>query len=309
MKKQEREHLIVLICLLVAIAWVPGCSGDGGSPWSLDGWDAPGDAPSDAALDGDAPADVPAEVPDGVDHTDDLDCHQDIDIVFVIDVSTSMTWVLEQLASEVGAVWEYAVALSAHPDYDPAFGLVVFVDDVLVTNGGEPYAGVGDLQTEFNAWRAFCSTNAQPGGSSCTNSDCPENTLDALADAAETYAWRPSALHVAIHVTDDTFKEAPDRLCSSISPTIPVRHTYPETLGLLVDNEIRVGVFALRTGSPCPFPADKEPGFFAPWGSYPPIPEATGSRVWDLNQVQSGEISLTEAISGFVLEEWCTDFI
>ncbi len=299
-------HAAVLAALIAAMT--TGCSDDGGTPWTLDGWDVPGDAPSDADLDGDAPADVPAEAPDGVDHTGDLDCHQDIDIVFVLDVSTSMTWVLEQLASEIGSVWEYAVALSAHPDYDPAFGLVVFVDDVLVTNGGEPYASMEALQGEFNSWRAFCSTNAQPGGASCSNADCPENTLDALADAAEMYAWRPGALHVAIHVTDDTFKEAPDGLCSAFTP-IPVRHTYPETLALLVDNEIRVGVFAMRVGSYCTIPPDKEPGFFEPWGGYPPIPEATGSRVWELSQVQSGEISLTEAISGFVLEEWCTDFI
>lgn len=288
-----------------------GCSPGGGTPWYSDAGDVPWDGAEDGVTDGaaDGPSDTPLEAPDGVDHTGDVDCHQDIDIVFVLDVSTSMSWVLEQLATEVGAVWEYAVALSAHPDYDPAFGLVVFVDDVLVTNGGEPYPSVEALQAEFSSWRAFCSSNAQPGGSSCSNSDCPENTLDALADAATLYAWRPDALHVAIHVTDDTFKEAPDSLCSIIAPSIPVRHTYPETLDLLVTNEIRVGVFAMRVGSYCTTPPDKEPGFFEPWGGFPPIPEATGSRVWELSDVQSGEISLTEAISGFVLEEWCTDFI
>jgi hypothetical protein len=220
-----------------------------------------------------------------------------------------MTWVLEQLASETGSVWEYAVAMSPHPDYDPAFGLVVFVDDVLVTNSGEPYASAEALRAEFDSWRAFCSSEAQPGGSTCRNMDCPENTLDALSAAATHYPWRPEALHVAIHVTDDTFKEYPDSLCSSISPTIPVEHTYAETIDLLVADEIRVGVFAMRTGSPCPIPANKEPGFFAPWGDQESIPDATGSRVWELNRVQSGEISLTEAISDFVLEEWCTEFI
>jgi hypothetical protein len=295
--------------IILAASLLVACSGDGGTPWIMDGWDVTGDGADDAALDADGPADAPAETPDGVDHTGDIDCHQDIDIVFVLDVSTSMSWVLEQLASEIGSVWEYAVSFSAHPDYDPAFGLVVFVDDVLVTNGGEPYPSVEALQGEFNSWRAFCSSNAQPGGSSCTNMDCPENTLDALADATEMYAWRPGALHVAIHVTDDTFKEAPDSLCSVISPSIPVRHTYPETLDLLVTSEIRVGVFAMRAGSYCTTPPDKEPGFFEPWEGFPPIPEATGSTVWELDRVQSGEISLTEAIAGFVLEEWCTDFI
>jgi hypothetical protein len=177
-----------------------------------------------------------------------------------------------------------------------------------VTNEGEPYASMGDMQVEFTNWRAFCSSNAQPSGSPCTNMDCPENSLDALAAAAEHYAWRPGALHVAIHVTDDTFKEYPNGLCGGLSP-IPVQHTYAQTIDLLVAKEIRVGVFAVHASSACPFPANKDPGFFAPWAGQPSIPEATGSRVWLLNDVQSGAISLAEAISGFVLEEWCTEFI
>jgi len=291
--------------ILAAAAWAAACSDDGGGvPW--DGGDV---ADLDAPVEGpDAPLDSPGDVGDAVDHVDDVDCFQDIDIVFVIDVSTSMTWVLDELHDEIGAVWAFAEAISSHPDYDPAFGLVVFVDDVLVTNDGNPYASSADLQTEFNDWRTFCSSNSQPAGSSCMNGDCQENSLDALAAAAEHYAWRPGALHVIIHATDDTFKESPQMLCSEMSPTIPVEHTYSQTIDLLVAGEVRVGVFAMHV-SPCWTSADTEPGFFSSWGGQPSIPEATGSRVWDLTQVQSGAISLTEAIQGFVLEEWCTEFI
>lgn len=65
----------------------------------------------------------------------------------------------------------------------------------------------------------------------------------------------------------------------------------------------------MRSSSACSIPANKAPGFFEPWNGQPSIPDATGSRVWDLHDVQNGTISLTEAIQGFVLEEWCTEFI
>jgi hypothetical protein len=291
------------------IATGAGCSAyEGGAiPDAIDSQsDAEQDGVPEAPVDGEV--ETAYEIPEVPEPVEGPDCYQDIDIVFVLDVSTSMSWVLAALRDEIGAVWEYAVAMSDHADYDPMFGLVVFVDDVLVTNGGGPYASAADMQSQFESWRAFCSTEAQPGGNPCRNMDCPENTLDALAAAAQNYRWREGALHIAIHVTDDTFREAPGMLCSLLSPSIPVQHTYAEVISLLVEKEIRVGVFAVRS-STCPVPADKSPGFFAPWNGQDPIPTATGSRVWDLHDVQSGAISLTEAVQGFVLEEWCTDYI
>ncbi len=301
--KAKASGSIELLLMMLA-----GCGAGGGTP----GWDAidtAGELPPDSSPDAwpDTGPDSPADLPEAPDFVDDADCVEDVDIVFVIDVSTSMTWVLSTLRDEIAAVWSYAETISADPDYDPQFGLVVFVDDVLVTNGGAPYASAADLQAEFEDWRAFCSTEAQPGGSSCRNMDCPENTLDALAAAAEGFAWRDGAMHVVIFATDDTFKEAPNRLCSILAPSIEVQHTYPETLALLVDREIRVGVFANRTGT-C-LGGNAEPGFFSEWNTYPAIPIATGSQVWELPQVQSGAISMTEAIQGFVLDEYCTDFI
>ncbi len=299
----------VLTALVLAVS--AGCAPED-NPGLMDTGDGTVDTGlADTGLDtpADGPADLPAEAHETVDWVDDVDCLQDIDIVFVIDVSTSMSWVLGSLRDEIGAVWSYAESISGDPDFEPHFGLVVFVDDVQVTNDGNPYASAADLQAEFEYWRGFCSTEAQPGGSSCSNADCPENTLDALAAAADAWAWREGALHVAILATDDTFKEYPDRLCSSLAPTIPVDNTYTQAVVKLIEKEIRVGTFAAHSSGACPFPADKEPGFFAPWKGQPSIPQQTGSMVWDLAQVQSGAISLTEAIQGFVLEEWCTEFI
>jgi hypothetical protein len=300
----------IILPMALAIAAVR-CSPDDDSP-GFDVGDGLTDGPAaDTALDvgADTPSDLPGDDSGIVDWIDDVDCHQDIDIVFVIDVSTSMSWVLGTLRDEIVAVWDYTVAMSDDPDFTPHFGLVVFVDDVKVTNDGDPYANAIALRDEFDYWQGFCGSNAQPGGSSCSNQDCPENTLDALAAAAESFAWREGALHVAILATDDTFKEHPQKLCSSLMPSIQVQHTYSETIVELIDRQIRVGAFAAHTSAACGIPANKEPGLFAPWNGQPSIPQQTGSQVWDLHDVQSGTISLTEAVQGFVLEEWCTDFI
>ena len=99
--------------------------------------------------------------------------------------------------------------------------------------------------------------------------------------------------------------EAPGR--GGAGSGIPVQNTYTQTVVKLIENEVRVGVFAKHTGT-CSM-GNTEAGFFTPWGWQPSIPDQTGSLVWDLSQVQSGTISLTEAISGFVLEEWCTDYL
>lgn len=299
---------VLLTLLAMLVVQMQACSPDD-DPGLWDAMDVGGDtAGPDWGLDtaDETPADTAVET---TDVQDDVDCMQDIDLVFVLDVSTSMSWVLSTLRDEIAEVWSYVETISDDADFDPHFGLVVFVDDVQVTNSGLPYASAADLQTEFENWRAFCSSNAQPGGSGCTNQDCPENTLDALAAAADEFSWREGALHVAILATDDTFKESPDRLCSPLSPSIPVNHTYTQAVVKLIENEIRVGTFAAHSSSACSIPADKEPGFFTPWGGQPPIPQQTGSEVWDLSQVQSGAISLTEAVQGFVLEEWCTDYL
>lgn len=233
------------------------------------------------------------------------DCTQDIDILFVLDVSTSMEFVLEKLSEGIGEVWDYALTFSDEPDYEPKFGLVVFVDDVLVTNSGMAYNSSAELRGEFDRWRAFTSSNREPGGSPGLNDDCPENAIDALYEGAVNFPWRPGALHIIIFATDDTFKESPATLGSA---NIVVQHTYSEVLSEVLAREIRVAAFAAHTGV-CWDHNNAEPGFFTDYNGMASLPEATGGSSFDIMDVANGTINLTEAIKGIILEEYCTPYI
>jgi len=269
---------------------------DGQADPAPDGTDPFGDTPPDLI---DAPPPYDA-APDDVE-----DCTQDIDILFVLDVSTSMSFVLDRLSGGIEEVWNYALTFSDEPDYSPEFGLVVFVDDVLVTNGGLPYDSASSLRSEFDEWRAFTSSNDEPGGSPGFNDDCPENAIDALFAGATQFPWRPGALHIVIFATDDTFRENPETLGSA---DLVVQHTYTEVLSEVLAREIRVAAFSAHVGV-CWDGNDGEPGFFTPYEGNPPLPEATGASVFDIQDVASGTISLTESIKNVILDEWCTPFI
>jgi len=266
----------------------------------------PPDAPGDEA--GDVPeedaAEIPAEVTDEstAPEVDATACY--LDVVFVLDVSTSMTSVLDALQAGIGDVWSYAAGLTLFAQ----FGLVVFVDDVQVTNGGAPWASAADLQAEFARWRAFCGSESEPGGSAGTNWDCPENTIDALWQAVDRFSWRAGSTRVVIFATDDTFVEPPATLGSGY---LLVHHTYADLVTHLRDNQIRVAVFAAHDSDNCAIPPvyNTEAGFFAPWGGTAALPDATGARVFDVDGVRAGSISMTEAINDVILEEFCTPYL
>ncbi|MBI5488351.1 MAG: hypothetical protein HY905_13540 [Deltaproteobacteria bacterium] len=320
-----RDHHARRICLgglaLLAAAVLPACSeDDSGSGGCTDEscaarcrtlgstggrcsagnclCDGAGDADADGGADADA--DVDADVVSEGDGT----CIENIDIVFVLDVSTSMTPILQALHDGIGDVWAYARGI----DPEAQFGLVVFVDDVLVTNGGNWYATVDDIQNEFDAWRDFCSSNGEPGGDPGMNDDCPENSLDAIWAGATSFPWRDNALHVIFHATDDTFAENPGTLGTS---WIEVQHNYPEVLAELRTREIRLAAFAAHDSSDCAIPPvhNTEPGFFAEWGGDPALPTGTGAQVFDIQEVMSHTLSMTEAINDVILDEYCTPFI
>ncbi|MBV1857307.1 MAG: hypothetical protein KUG77_02770, partial [Nannocystaceae bacterium] len=71
-------------------------------------------------------------------------CEQDIDVVFVMDVSTTMGPFLGALADQMLAV-DQAIAALNLPSA-PHYGLVVFVDDFALLGKGQPYADAAALQ-------------------------------------------------------------------------------------------------------------------------------------------------------------------
>lgn len=224
-------------------------------------------------------------------------CSDTLDVVFVLDVSSSMAADLGRIRSGMGDIWNAARALTSTAQ----FSMIVFVDDVLPVNHCAPFASLSDLQDAFDQWASFCSSDENPV-SHATAMDCPENSLDALY-AATACPWRTPSTRIVVHVTDDTFAEPPSALS-----TIPVQHSYADTVAALMAHQIRVGTFATPSGEAtwwCSGDTTGQ-GFFEPWNGQAAIPVATGGRAWSINQTRNGTINMDQAITQLVTEEFCT---
>ncbi|MCB9602983.1 MAG: hypothetical protein H6721_09890 [Sandaracinus sp.] len=227
-------------------------------------------------------------------------CGAPIDLVFVLDVSTSMDDEIDAVAAGTERIWEAATALTP----DVQLGLVVFVDSVVPVNGCGAFASYSALSSELRSrWLPFTESNEQPpsGGN---NSDCAENSLDALYAAATQCPWREGATRMVVHVTDDTFAEPPTSLSG-----VTVQRSYLETLSALTAREIRVGAFATPSpGNECalgPTPLAGQ-GFHESYGAQTAIPVATGGRAWNLRDVRGGTLDMATAISELIEDEYCT---
>jgi von Willebrand factor type A domain len=261
------------------------------------------DTDTDTDVDTDADSDADADTDTDTDadtDTDTEDCYEQLDIVFVLDVSTTMSFVLDTLKTEIGKVWDAAMQI----DDEPHFGLVVFVDDFLVANDGQTYMSSTEIQSDFQKWYQHTQGNTQTH-SNKLNTDWPENAIDALFAATSDYTWRDKekTLRVIILVTDDTFKEAPKKFTSGVQ----VVHTYAETVARLQEETVRVACFATYLGGSSGTD-DVSKGFFKDYLGQPSIPEATSAEVFDVNMVKTGGVSLVDAINDFVLDEQCSEY-
>jgi len=232
------------------------------------------------------------------------DCKQQIDIVFVMDVSTSMLALLQKLEDEILTVDAKLKSLDVLPDVH--YGLVVFVDDTLIINAGAHYADVQTLKQDFNKWWNFTQSNAQVNGGGFNN-DWPENSIDALFTGAGAFQWRPmeDTLRMIIHCTDDTFGEK-----GAVQSGIAIQRSYDETVLALQDREVRVFAFADNdmTGGPGDN-QDVSMGFFTPYNGKTPIPDATDGGAFNINLVLANQLSLSAAINDSVEASLCQDYI
>jgi hypothetical protein len=219
-----------------------------------------------------------------------------IDVVFVIDVSTTMSFMLRHLSQEISALDE---VVRRH-DAQPRYGLAVFVDDVMLVNEGKAYADIESLRRDFEHWAAFTSSNRQLR-SDLLNLDWPENSLDALHAAATGFDWRPAeeTLRLVVHATDDTFGEGGHWLSGG-----EVRHGYADTVRALQEAHVRVATFAARIGGRCEC-ENVEAGFFAPYRGQPSIPDATGGAVFDIDEVASKRLRFATAVTALVDNTVC----
>jgi hypothetical protein len=228
-------------------------------------------------------------------------CMNNLDIVFVIDVSTTMGEFIGLLSDEILAVDTAVQALNL--PQEPHYGLAVFVDDAQLLNDGNPYDDALALQADFDTWAAFTASNSQVGGGN-SNFTFEENSIDGLWLAAEEFDWRPAGTtdRLVIHVTDDTFWDGP-----TVGNGVAIAHGYAETVEALQDNTVRVFSFADQIGGACEC-EDVTPGWSNPYLGMTAIPEATDGGVFDINQILSGMISLTASIDSAVENSHCDPY-
>ena len=230
------------------------------------------------------------------------DCESAIDIVFVVDVSTTMDTVLTHLADEIAAV---DAALAAYDlETQPQYGLAVFVDDAAILGEGEPFADIPALQQEFEYWAGWTSQGTQLAPSGFLNFTWAENSLDALYLAATEYGWRDadSTLRIVIHATDDTFWDGPTQ-----QNGVAIVHGYGETVEALQQEQIRVYSFSAEIGGMCEC-EDVTAGWSAPYMGMASIPDATDGGTYDVEAIVDATVSFTDAIAEAVEQSYCTEY-
>lgn len=272
---------------------------------------------------------------DGAPATDAEACEEVIDVVFVLDTSSSMDFVLTKLHDQIDEVVTASNAIAP----DAHFGLIVFQDNHFVDNTGPLEGGVvhttaTTLQTAFAYYRdTFTAYNRNPGdgpsGPTTQNPICEENSLDALY-AAATFPWRENATRVVILATDDTFLERPDNYGDRDGDGLTNKTDYPregdypasrtlsETIQALQDARVRVFSFTrltqpniferCGTGRRLPW-ADITDGWTTSYGAEAPIPDQTDGGNYDLDQVKGGTLSLADTINEVVLDSHCNPII
>lgn len=257
-------------------------------------------------------------------------CEESVDVVLVLDVSSSMEFVLTDLEDNISAIVDAANQLSP----DAHFGLIAFADNHKLDDTGAAgvvHTGAETLVAAFANYRSvYTANNRNPGdgpdGPTFQNPICEENSLDALYAAAEEYPWREDAARVVIVATDDTFLEAPDNYGDGngdgdTTDTFPFReghypalHTVADTTTALEAARTRVFSFT-RLTQPDFFNRcgtgrrlaweDITDGWTTPYKDQAPFPEVTDGRNYDLQLVQDGSLSLADTISEVVLESYC----
>ena len=112
------------------------------------------------------------------------------DVVFAVDVTGSMGWVLDAVTEQAAQLADFLTAAGL----DVRFGAVVFRDAVPET----PYASwFQPLDPDPAAVGSFLGGVVAEAGE-----DAPENPLDAIAVAWDHMAWRPGAQRVFVLFTD-----------------------------------------------------------------------------------------------------------
>jgi hypothetical protein len=258
-------------------------------------------------------------------------CTDVVDVVFVLDVSSSMTFVLDKLNAEIDQVVTRANMLAANAH----FGLIAFADNYRLDatgSGGAVHTDAATLKAAFQNYKTVYTLNdrnpGDPPSSPLTqqNPICEENALDSLHAAAMDFPWRDNATRVIIVVTDDTFLERPDNYGDRDGDGMTDKMDYPregnypalwtvaETTDALRTQRARVFGFT-RLKEPTGFDrcttmrrlpwSSITDGWSTPYKGQMPIPANTAGKNFDLDLVKSGALSLTATINEVVVQSFC----
>jgi hypothetical protein len=259
------------------------------------------------------------------------ECKDVVDVVFVLDVSSSMDFVLDRLGREIDGVVAAATKLAP----DPHFGFVGYVDNHRLDTrgaleGGKVHVDGKTLRAAFDDFKkTYTNNNRNPGdgptGPTTQNPICEENSLDALAGAAREFPWRTNATRIVILATDGD-RDGDGKTDKKDYPRegdYPAKVGYLDTIEALRAARVRVFSFTrLKEPGPLDLLGRCGTGRRLAWSqiaegwSQPykgkaaapkgdPIPKATAGKNYDLELVRSGKLPLSETINEVVIDSYC----
>jgi hypothetical protein len=210
-----------------------------------------------------------------------------VDIVFVVDVSTSMDEEMIGLYDAIRELFDYA----EDQNVDLYAGLTTFVNDVRVHRNGAPLSRPSFF-AELDSQLTYFHTPDGELARNVANEDFPENVLDALYLAADSFAFRAGVPRLMILLTDDTFYEAP----AEFSDGTPALHTYAQTLARL--GEAQVALTSIHN-------SDLGAGLSTSYSGQPSLVAATGGSWHEVAGIAGGTLDLSTLIVGLVSDVGC----
>jgi hypothetical protein len=255
-------------------------------------------------------------------------CNQDVDVVFSLDITGSMIPPLTTLEEQVGIV-DAALQTKNLPS-PPHYGIVIFSDDFLLANDGMPFIDI--LDVEDYLYEQIQKTNDMPprqvdDALEPNNLSWPENSMDALYEAATKFQWRPvdKTLRTIIHITDASFWDK--NVSSSGHETEAPRqgvpgdssmHGYEEVIAALRSQKIWVNTFTAKTGGP-PDGNMSPPshgqwrgtavnvgkGWTEPYKGLPTVAMSTGGFALDIDDVFDKKITMADPINQAIENHQC----
>jgi hypothetical protein len=193
---------------------------------------------------------------------------QPLDLVFVLDVSTSM----DEIAMLRGAIESLFDRIEAE-SRDVRVGLTTFENDVVVHRRGAfldraAFFRELDSQLTNGSWIPDSSLPRQ-----LLNFELEEDLLDALYRSATEFDFRPEARRYLFTMTDDTFLEPP----AVFSDGNPVMHSYAEVASALMERYIEL--FSVHAGV-------KGRGLSSEYEGEPSLIEGTGGTWREISAVR-----------------------